>query len=343
MERLGLKKVEDFRAPLRLSDQISLRNRLAIAPMAGLTDIPFRTLCWRFGAGYTVSEMVTSKEGFWSTDKSRLRRLAVPGVYPWSVQIAGSDPGQMIETAKKLVQEGVQVIDVNFGCPAKKVCRRLAGSALLKDLDLIERIVSELVNALDVPVTIKTRTGLTRSDDLGQVAILRAESVGARMAVLHGRSKECKFQGTADYRKIRSVVETVHIPIFANGDINDLDSAILAAEKSGSDGLMIGRGAIGQPWIFSCMLGKELPLIEERLIVMNEHLDAIHSFYGRERGTRVSRKHLMAYFTRLRAPELGKEFVSLGTSQEQTAWLRNIDVEMVKSFSSSAEEAAIAA
>jgi tRNA-dihydrouridine synthase B len=163
------------------------------------------------------------------------------------------------------------------------------------------------------------------------------------MAVLHGRSKECKFQGTADYRKIRSVVETVHIPIFANGDINDLDSAILAAEKSGSDGLMIGRGAIGQPWIFSCMLGKELPSIDERLVVMNEHLDAIHSFYGRERGTRVSRKHLMAYFTRLRAPELGKEFVSLGTSQEQTAWLRNIDVEMVKSFSSSAEEAAIAA
>ena len=139
------------------------------------------------------------------------------------------------------------------------------------------------------------------------------------------------------------MVETVHIPIFANGDINDLDSAILAAEKSGSDGLMIGRGAIGQPWIFSCMLGKELPSIDERLVVMNEHLDAIHSFYGRERGTRVSRKHLMAYFTRLRAPELGKEFVSLGTSQEQTAWLRNIDVEMVKSFFSSAEEAAIAA
>ena len=203
MERLGLKKIEDFRAPLRLSDQISLRNRLAIAPMAGLTDIPFRALCWRFGAGYTVSEMVTSKDGFWSTDKSRLRRLAVPGVYPWSVQIAGSDPGQMIETAKKLVQEGVQVIDVNFGCPAKKVCRRLAGSALLKDLDLIERIVSELVNALDVPVTIKTRTGLTRADDLGRAAIVRAESVGAKMAVIQGRSKECKFQWHAESDHLR--------------------------------------------------------------------------------------------------------------------------------------------
>ena len=167
--------------------------------------------------------------------------------------------------------------------------------------------------------------------------------MGAKMAGLHGRSKECKFQGTADYGKIRSVVEAVDIPLFANGDISDLDSAILAAEKSGSDGLMIGRGAIGQPWIFSRMLGKELPSIEERLVVMNEHLDAIHSFYGRERGTRVSRKHLMAYFTRLRAPVLGKEFVSLGTSKEQNAWLRNIDVEMVKSFSSSAQETAIAA
>ena len=343
MERLGLKKVEEFRTPLILNDQISMRNRLAIAPMAGLTDIPFRSLCWRFGAGYTVSEMVTSKEGFWSTEKSRLRRLAVPGVYPWSVQIAGSDPAQMIETAKKLVQEGVQVIDINFGCPAKKVCRQMAGSAVLKDLDLIERIVSQLVNALDVPVTIKTRTGLTRADDLGREAVVRAESVGAKMAVLHGRSKECKFQGTADYGKIRSVVEAVNIPLFANGDINDLDSAILVAEKSGPDGLMIGRGAIGQPWIFSYLLGEELPSIEERLVVMNEHLDAIHSFYGSERGARVSRKHLMAYFTRLRAPLLGKQFVSLGTPQEQTAWLRNIDVGVVESFSSSAEEVAIAA
>ena len=161
------------------------------------------------------------------------------------------------------------------------MCRRLAGSALLKDLDLIERIVSELVNALDVPVTIKTRTGLTRSDDLGRVAIVRAESVGARMAVLHGRSKECKFQGTADYSKIRSVVETVHIPLFANGDINDLDSAI-AAEQSGSDGLILAEERLGS-LSFSCMLGRSLPSIEERLVVMNRHLDAIHSFYGRER------------------------------------------------------------
>ena len=157
------------------------------------------------------------------------------------------------------------------------------------------------------------------------------------------------LDGPADLHSVKNTSEdfATSLHIYAKPydacDIYDLDSAILAAEKSGSDGLMIGRGAIGQPWIFSCMLGKELPSTEERLIVMNEHLDAIHSFYGRERGTRVSRKHLMAYFTRLRAPVLGKEFVALGTSQEQTAWLRNIDVEMVKSFSSSAEEAAIAA
>ena len=168
MERLGLKKVEDFRAPLRLSDQISEMSR--DSAYGGSYGYTVQNICWRFGAGYTVSEMVTSKDGFWSTDKSRLRRLAVPGVYPGRFKLLVVIQ-RITETAKKLVQR-VQVIDVNFGCPAKKVCRRLAGSALLKDLDLIER-TSELVNALDAPVTIKTRTGLTCLDDLGRVAIVR--------------------------------------------------------------------------------------------------------------------------------------------------------------------------
>lgn len=307
-------------SPLSLGT-VQLRNRIALAPMAGLTDVPFRTLAWQFGAGHMVSEMVASKLDLWHTQKSQLRREALPCAAPMAVQMAGNDPSVMAETARRLVDEGAALIDINFGCPAKKVCRRAAGSALLADLDRVAAIVETVACAVDVPVTVKTRTGLVVGDQVGIAAVRAAEQAGARMVVMHGRSRACRFVGPVRFQPVRNARRRVSIPVLVNGDITDAASAARALQLTGADGVMVGRGAIGQPWIFQVLAGGELPSISERLQVMSEHLAHMHQFYGLQQGVRIARKHIQAYLQKLHVAQLVPSFMSLDTAFEQMTWL----------------------
>ena len=302
-------------------DAQALRNRVALAPMAGMTDVPFRTLAWRFGAGHMVSEMVTSKPELWDTGKSRARRVLIPHVQPQAVQIAGNDPSVMAESARRLVDDGVEWVDINFGCPAKKVCRKAAGSALLADIDQISRIVAAVASAVDVPVSVKTRIGLTLDDNAGTQAAVAAQEAGAQLIVMHGRSRACRFKGHACPERLHQARSRLRVPLLANGDIVDLASAEHALRRSGADGVMLGRGAMGQPWIFAKLLGHSLPSAEDRLDLIREHLDAMHAFYGEEAGVRIARKHMQAYLQRWGTPELIADFMALSNAQQQHAWL----------------------
>jgi tRNA-dihydrouridine synthase B len=298
-----------------------LRNRVALAPMAGLTDVPFRTLAWGFGVGHMVSEMITSKAELWDTGKSRARRVLIPGIMPQAVQIAGFDPLVMAESAQRLVDEGVELIDINFGCPAKKVCRKAAGSALLGDIDLVQRIVEAVARAVSVPVTIKTRTGLTLEDSAGAQAALAAQNAGAQLVVMHARSKACRFNGDADPTRTLPTRQALQIPMLVNGDITDRETAVRAVAASGADGVMIGRQAIGQPWIFAQVLGSPEPTVQRRLEVIGQHLTMLHDFYGSEPGARIARKHMQAYLRRWGAAQLIPSFMSIGDGASQLTWL----------------------
>lgn len=300
---------------------LTIRNHTALAPMAGLSDVPFRTLAWRFGAGYLVSEMVSSKPELWETGKSRLRRVPVPGADPVAVQLAGTEPEVLAEAARRHVDEGVQVIDINFGCPAKKVCRKAAGSALLSDLDLLARIVHTVASAVDVPVTVKTRTGLVPGDDLGVQAGVIAANNGARMLVMHGRSRACKFVGSVDYAPIARLKAQVDIPVLVNGDIDSLAAARHALQVTGADGVMLGRGAMGQPWIFASLTGAIEPDWETRWAVILEHVAMMHEFYGETAGVRIARKHIIAYLERMSAGHLAGGCLRLPDGQAQLDWL----------------------
>jgi tRNA-dihydrouridine synthase B len=319
---MNLSSATSLNQPLSLSScGLSLRNRVALAPMAGMTDVPFRTLAWSFGAGHMVSEMVTSKAELWDTGKSRARRVLIPGVMPQAVQIAGYDPQVMAESARRLVGEGVELVDINFGCPAKKVYRKAAGSALLADIDLVQRIVATVARAVPVPVTVKTRTGLTPEDSAGLEAALAAQNAGAQMVVMHGRSKACRFKGDADPARLAELAPQLQIPLLVNGDISDRDGALQALEASGAAGVMVGRGAMGQPWIFAKLLGEAVPTPQQRLLVMARHLALLHEFYGCEPGSRIARKHMQAYLRRWGAEHLLASFMCIDTGAEQLAWL----------------------
>ena len=290
--------------------------------MAGLTDVPFRTLAWRYGAGYMVSEMVSDKPELWETGKSRLRRVPVPGVTPVAVQIAGTDPKAMSDAARRHVDDGVDVIDINFGCPAKKVCKKFAGSALLADLKLFGDIVESVVNAVSVPVTVKTRTGLEPGDGIGIEAGLIAERSGAQMIVMHARSRACRFVGSVQYEAVFALKQAVAVPVLVNGDIRSAEDAASVLKLTGADGVMIGRGAFGQPWIFQSLLAGTIPQLEERWSVVLEHVELMHEFYGETAGARIARKHIEAYGQTLGFdPRPG---MRLECAQEQRRWLRAI-------------------
>jgi tRNA-dihydrouridine synthase B len=296
---------------------LTLRNQVALAPMAGLSDVPFRTLAWQMGAGYMVSEMVGSKPELWESGKSRLRRIPVPGANPVAVQIAGTDPDQMAAAAKRHVDDGVQVIDLNFGCPVKKVCRKAAGSALLADLDLIAAIVDRVAHAVPVPVTVKTRAGLLPGDDLGVQAGVVAQNNGAQMLVMHGRSRACRFKGEADYGPVRRLKESVGIPVLVNGDIDSVTKAHRAMAESGADGVMVGRAALGQPWLFAELTGRNVPSREQKLQLILQHVERMHAFYGARSGVGIVRKHIIAYFERLGLSAYTRAFLQLQTPHEQ--------------------------
>jgi tRNA-dihydrouridine synthase B len=305
----------------------SLRNALFVAPMAGVTDRPFRQLCKRFGAGLAVSEMVSSKPELRETRKSRLRTDHAGEVDPISVQIAGSDPAVMADAARYNVSLGAQIIDINMGCPAKKVCNVAAGSALLANEPLVAAILDAVVHAVDVPVTLKIRTGPDRASR-NAVRIARlAQSAGIRLLTVHGRTRACGFSGTAEYDTIAEVKASVGIPVIANGDIRSPEEALAVLQRTGADGVMIGRAAQGRPWIFReisyyLATGRKLapPLVAEIREVLLEHIEGLHQFYGPEQGLRVARKHIGWYLRDLPGGEdMRRHLNRIETAPEQLA------------------------
>ena len=280
----------------------SLANALIVAPMAGVTDRPFRRLCRRLGAGLAVSEMVASNRQLRNTPQSRRRCDHGGESAPRSVQIVGAVPAQMAEAARFNVDNGAQIIDINMGCPAKKVCNTHAGSALLADEALVTRILAAVTGAVDVPVTLKIRTGVTPERKNG-VAIARiAADQGIAAIAVHGRTRTCAFRGRAEYDTVTAIKAAIDIPVIANGDVRTPEEARRVLSQSGADGLMIGRAAQGNPWIFReighfLRTGELLapPDVEEVGTTLVEHLRALHAFYGPYLGVRVARKHLSWY------------------------------------------------
>ena len=267
--------------------------------MAGVTDAPFRSLAWQFGAGYVVSEMVGSRPVLWNTEKSRLRRQAAPGVTPQAVQIAGGEPELIAEAALRHWREGADIIDINFGCPAKKVCRRAAGSQLLADEPLVARIISAAVAAVPIPVTVKIRTGYSREDRNGVRIARIAEDLGVSAIAVHGRTRECRFDGCVEHDTTAAIKAAVRIPVFANGDIDSVAGARAVLAYTGADGVMIGRAALGAPWLPGQIAGVTGELtLDDKLSTIREHLAAAHEFYG-EAGVRVMRKQVQWYFEKL--------------------------------------------
>ena len=281
---------------------ISLSNRLVAAPMAGVTDRPFRALCRRLGAGLAVSEMVSSDPRLRNTSKSLTRIDHTDEPATRAVQIAGGEPAWLADAARYNVDRGAQLIDINMGCPAKKVCNRAAGSALLSDEILVAHILAAVVNAVDIPVTLKIRTG-PDPDSRNALRIAHiAEASGIAALSIHGRTRACAFKGSAEHATTRAVKQFASIPVLANGDITTPEQAREVLRYTGADGLLIGRAAQGNPWIFRELAhflatGTKLapPAPEEVRDVLLEHLDALHDFYGPNNGVRVARKHLSWY------------------------------------------------
>jgi tRNA-dihydrouridine synthase B len=308
----------------------TLPNRLILAPMAGVTDRPFRLLCRRLGAGLVVSEMVTSDVRLWNSRKSRLRLLHEGDPEPRSVQIAGGDPQMLAEAARRNVELGAQIIDINMGCPAKKVCNKAAGSALMKDESLVEAILQAVVAAVDVPVTLKIRTGWDRQNKNGLRVAKIAEQAGIAALAVHGRTRADLYTGEAEYDTIAEIKQAVSMPVFANGDIDSPRKARAVLERTGADALLIGRAAQGRPWIFReiehyLATGNELPppsLTEVERILL-EHLAALHAFYGEEMGVRIARKHVGWYLATLPgAREFRAHFNRLDNTDAQCANVR---------------------
>ena len=277
----------------------TLTNAVALAPMAGVTDLPFRQLCARLGAGLVVSEMVNSNPSLRNTDKTRLRTRHDAEIEPRSVQIAGNDPQQMAEGARHNVALGAQIIDINMGCPAKKVCRKAAGSALLADEPLVESILRAVVAAVDVPVTLKIRTGPAPESRNG-VSIARiAEDAGIAALAVHGRTRACAFRGHAEYDTIANIVAAVDMPVYANGDIDSAEKAEAVLRHTGAAGVMIGRAAQGRPWLCGQIAGRlasgvtpSAPSLEQQVALLHAHVRALHGFYGDFLGPRIARKHV---------------------------------------------------
>ncbi|GIX21938.1 MAG: tRNA-dihydrouridine synthase B [Gammaproteobacteria bacterium] len=274
---------------------------LVLAPMAGITDRPFRRICRRLGADLAVSEMVLAKPAHWDSARARLRRDHAGEPAPISVQLVGTEPAQLAAAARRAVAQGAQIIDINMGCPAKKVCNVAAGSALLRDERRVAAILAAVVAAVPVPVTLKTRTGWdARSRNAVTIARL-AEDCGVAALALHGRTRCDFFDGRAEYDTIAAVKQAVRIPVLANGDIDSPEKARLVLDHTGADGLLIGRAALGDPWIFrrvrAFLDGHPVPPPDpnERAALVLEHLAELHAFYGPERGLRVARKHLKWY------------------------------------------------
>ncbi len=304
---------------------IPIESPALLAPMAGTTDLPFRRLARRYGAGLAATEMTTADTTLWRSEKSRYRLRLEDDPWPRTVQIAGSDPAAMAAAARAAVDAGADIVDINMGCPAKKVCRKLAGSALLKDETQVAAILTSVVDAVSVPVTLKTRTGWD-PDNRNGVRIARlAEDCGIQALAIHGRTRACRFAGQAEYETIAQIVAAVSIPVVANGDIDGPEKALEVLRLTGAAAVMIGRAAQGRPWIFREVVGllaNGTPVAPldgtERRDIIIAHLEDMHRFYGEERGVRVARKHLSWYCRYLRdAAAYRQQVMRVESAREQ--------------------------
>lgn len=301
-----------------------LRNNIFVAPMAGVTDRPFRQLCKELGAGYAVSEMAASNPKLWETEKSTRRTNHDGEMEPKAVQIAGADPQMLADCAKHNVDKGAQIIDINMGCPVKKVCNAWCGSALLQHESLVGQILDAVVGAVDVPVTLKFRTGWDRANKNALNIARMAESAGIQMLTLHGRTRADGYKGDAEYDTIAAVKAAVHIPVVANGDITTPEKAKHVLQVTGADAIMIGRAAQGRPWIFReiahfLQTGQHLPapLISEVRELMDSHLKAHYAFYGDYLGVRTARKHIGWYVQDLVGGEEFRQQMNLLTDCDE--------------------------
>ena len=314
-----------------------LKNQLIVAPMAGVTDQPFRNLCLRYGAALAVSEMLSSNPEVWDTDKSRQRMAHAGEDGIRSVQIAGADPDMMAHAAVVNVQQGAQIIDINMGCPAKKVNKKLAGSALLQQPEQVKAILQAVVAAVDVPVTLKIRTGWAPEHRNGVQIAQIAQDCGIASLAVHGRTRQCMYKGEAEYDTIRAIKQNVSIPVVANGDICTPEKARFVLEHTGADAVMIGRGAQGRPWLFREIqhyleTGKKLAPIEvdEKRQVMLEHLKNLYALYGDYKGLRIARKHVGWYLDQEAQRPFRADFNRLETVEEQRSMLERYFDELVK-------------
>ncbi|OOF86375.1 tRNA dihydrouridine synthase DusB [Rodentibacter ratti] len=302
-----------------------LKNRVLLAPMAGITDKPFRRLCAHYGAGLTFSEMMSTNPQVWHTEKSKLRLAHSDDLGINAVQIAGSDPLEMAKAAAINVEYGAEIIDINMGCPAKKVNRKLAGSALLQFPDLVEKILREVVNAVNVPVTLKIRTGWNKSNrncvHIGKIA----EQSGVQALTIHGRTRECLFEGKAEYDNIRSVKQAISIPVIANGDIDSAAKAKSVLDYTGADAIMIGRAALGNPWLFQAVESQvehdsitQTPSLSEKCGQILRHIQELHQFYGEQKGYRIARKHVAWYLQGIQPDSVFRQaFNTISDAKEQ--------------------------
>ena len=302
-----------------------LASPFLLAPMAGISDAPFRRLCRSLGAGMTTSEMTTADISLWSTPRCRHRLDIHSDAEPRVVQIAGSEPPQMALAASLCVERGAQIIDINMGCPAKNVCRRQAGSALLQNEGLVARILDAVIAAVDVPVTLKIRTGSDRHHKNGVTVARIAEDAGIQALAVHGRTRACRFKGGAEYETIAQIKNAVEIPVIANGDIRTVEKSLEVFRLSSADALMIGRGAQGRPWIFRELnyfyeTGSVAPPLAKTELrdIMLGHLNDMHQFYGERTGVKVARKHLAWYCTSLeKSEEFRSQVVRVDRASEQ--------------------------
>jgi tRNA-dihydrouridine synthase B len=299
--------------------------------MAGVTDRPFRNLCRDFGAGLAVSEMVTSDQRLWNSRKSRQRLDHSGETAPRSVQIAGADPEMMASAAQANVENGAQIIDINMGCPAKKVCNKAAGSALLRDEKLVGNILEAVVNAVDVPVTLKIRTGWCPETRNALTVARIAEQCGIQALTIHGRTRACRYNGDAEYDTIAEVVQQSHIPVIANGDITSAEKASFVLKRTGAAAIMVGRAAHGAPWIFSEInhyletgLALPKPTIGEVSQTVHLHIRTLHDFYGPFLGVRIARKHIGWYLDKLpQGPAQKKAFNQLQETEQQLDFINH--------------------
>ena len=309
-----------------------LPNSVALAPMAGVTDLPFRRLCSQFGAGLVVSEMISSNPRLRHSPKTQWRSQHDHEIAPRSVQIAGSEPLQMAATARYNVERGAQIIDINMGCPAKKVCRKAAGSALLADEARVKSILLAVIDAVDVPVTLKIRTGSAPGARNGVSIAHIAEDAGIAALAVHGRTRACAFTGHAEYDTIAAIVAAINIPVFANGDINSPQMAAKVIAHTGAAGVMIGRAAQGRPWLcgqIATYLDTGVipapPSPAQQLATLHQHVTQLHQFYGDFMGVRIARKHVGWYLNADRdMREQHRHFNRLTAPEEQLYYIQQL-------------------